>query len=178
MKIALVIFTTLCLIVDGYGQITKCKLDVNEFDSFSGSRIVKTKSYSLGKTEKSNYSIDASVRKVDSTYFLYISGIPGECISDHDTEVSFKTVTGEVYTLKHIGEVDCGQSVYVGSGVTAKIPPVIILLVDKPEIRQLGMSMLRIEYGQSYANLNILLPMMVKQLFDCADNAPEVKKKS
>ena len=159
-----------------FGQVEKCKYDVNEFDSFHGFRIVKTKDYVLGRTEKTNYPVSASVRKADSTYYLFISGVSGNCVSDHDTEVSFKTTTGEVYTLKHIGEIDCGRTIYVGAA-SATTVPVIYLKVTAEEIRKHPITMIRIMQGQTYSNVTLTLPMTLKQIFDCVDNAPIPKKK-
>jgi hypothetical protein len=156
-------------------QVEKCKYDVNEFDSFEGYRVVKTKDHLLGRTEKGNYPVHASVRKADSTYFLFISGISGNCVSNHDTEVSFKASDGKIYTLKHIGEVDCGRTVYVGAASATSVP-VIYLCVTADEIRKHPITMIRITQGQSYSNLTLTLPMTLKQMFDCADNAPVPKK--
>lgn len=166
----------LLLPVCAQSQIIKCKYDVNEYDSFSGSRIVKTKFVTIGKPEKMWYDTKASVRKVDSTYFLFITGIAGACVSDHDTEVSFKTVTGEIYSLKHIGAIDCGTTVYVGAA-SAKSQPTIYLRVTEDEVRTLAISMIRITQGQVYQNINLTLPMALKQLFGCADSAPMANKK-
>jgi hypothetical protein len=156
-------------------QVTKCKYDENEFDSFNGRRIVKTKFYPLGKTEKSNTQIQAAVRKVDSTYFILMTGVPGQCVSDHDTEVSFKILTGEIFTLKHIGEIDCGRTIYVGAA-SAHTAPMIMLHVDKEGIRKLGIGMIRISDGTTYSNIQMALPFTLKQIFDCADSAPEARK--
>lgn len=159
-----------------YGQVTKCKYEQNEFDSFNGFRIVKTKFIHVGQPEKVWYDTKVAVRKVDSTYFLFVTGIAGACASDHDTEVSFKTVTGEIYSLKHIGEIDCGRTVYVGAA-SAQSQPTIYLQVTEDKIRTQGLSMIRITQGQVYQNINISLPFTLKQIFDCADNAPTVKKR-
>jgi hypothetical protein len=159
-----------------YGQVVKCKYEVNEFDSFSGMRIVKTKFQSVGNPDKTWYDVKASVRKVDSTYFLLVTGIARSCVSNHDTEVSFKTPNGEIYSLKHIGEIDCGRTVYVGAA-SAESQPMIYLRVDTEEIRKYAISMIRITQGQVYMNVTITTPMTFKQLFDCADNAPMAKRK-
>ena len=155
-------------------QVTKCKFEVNEFDSFSGSRIVKTKFMNIGQPEKVWYNTKVSVRKVDSTYFLFVTGIAGACVSNHDTEVSFKTVTGEIYSLKHIGEVDCGTTVYVGAA-SAQSQPIIYIQVTEDKIRTLGLSMLRITQGQVYQNVKISMPFALKQIFDCVDNVTSKK---
>jgi len=174
--VKLLILTLVLLPLCAHSQVTKCKYDVNEVDSFTGLRIIETKFFKIGDTEKRDISIQAAARKVDSTYFLFITGLPGQCISDHDTQVSFKTVTGEIYSLKHIGEVECGKTIYVG-GASAQTTPTIYLKVDKQEIRQLAMSMIRITDGQTYTNVVLPLPIIFKQLFDCADSAPIARKK-
>lgn len=171
MKILFATLLTVVVTHFSYGQLTKCKYDVNELDSFSGSRVVKTKFHSIGKPEKAWYDVKASVRKVDSTYFLFITGITGQCASDHDTEVAFKTTTGEIYTLKHIGEIDCGRTVYVGAA-SAQSQPMIYLHVTAEQVRKLAISMIRITQGQVYMNVPLTMPMTFKQLFDCTDNAP------
>ncbi len=158
------------------GQLIKCKYEVNEFDSFTGSRTVKTKFVTLGKPESGRYKPKAAVMKVDSTYFLFITGIAGACVSDQDTEVSLKTVTGEIYSLKHIGEIDCGRTVYV-SGASTQTQPVIYLRVSEEQVRKLAMSMVRITQGQVYQNVTVTQPMLLRQLFDCVDNPPSAEKK-
>lgn len=177
IRVSGIIFTLTLVVISFtvHAQLIKCKYEVNEFDSFSGMSIVKTKFHSIGKPDKAWYDIKASVRKVDSTYFLFITGIAGNCVSDHDTEVSFKTVTGEIYSLKHIGEIDCGKTVYVGAA-SAQSQPLIYLKVDKDEIREHAISMIRITQGQVYLNVPITTPMTIKQIFDCVDNAPLAKK--
>lgn len=172
----LILFTLLLLPLCAQSQVTKCKYDINEYDSFNGYRIVKTKFFTIGKPENVWYDTKAAVRKVDSTYFLFITGITGACVSDHDTEVSFKTVTGEIFSLKHTGEIDCGTTVYVGAA-SAKSQPTIYLRVTEQQIRTAGLAMIRITQGQVYQNIKLPLPMVLKQLFDCADNAPVARKK-
>ncbi|MEJ1239585.1 hypothetical protein WBG78_15720 [Chryseolinea sp. T2] len=148
-------------------QVDKCKCVENTTDSFTGHRIVQTKFYTIGKTERSNSAFIVAVRRVDSVYFLHVISPMTDCVGP-DTEVSFKTSAGQVISFNHFGDVDCGSTVVV-AGASAHVNSTIRITVDNELVRKGGLSMVRVSNREHYTNVNLPMPMNLRTVFDCAD---------
>lgn len=155
-------------ILPASAQTLKCKCTDNTIDSFTGNRIVKTKFYSIGKTESGNSDVKIAVRRVNDTYFMFISSpLAYDCAAE-STEVQFKDITGNIFTTHHVGEIDCGGSVWVGN-VRSQIPPMLIVPINEEQIRKNALSMMRVSSREHYSNVILTMPMTLKTIFDCAD---------
>ncbi|HTE33886.1 MAG TPA: hypothetical protein VK666_26070 [Chryseolinea sp.] len=151
----------------GNAQVTKCKCTTDDIDSFTGDRIVQTKFYPIGVTEKGK-ELKMSIRRVNTTYFIHlVSPWPYNCAGPL-TKISFKNTGGIVYNLKHIGEVDCG-STNGNSGITTKIPPNLMFRVEDENILRQPIAMIRLEDEKDYINLVPTVPFSLKTVADCAD---------
>lgn len=153
--------------ISATAQVGKCKCTQNLIDSFTGNRIVQTKAYQIGKTERGDRPFFVTVRRVNDKYFLQFTSPTHDCASK-DTEVSFKTVAGQVATSTHFGDYDCGRT-SVLEGYSYKSKPVVKISADDELIRKSGLAMIRISNKESFANVNLTMPMNLKVVFDCVD---------
>lgn len=177
MKITL-IACTLCFPLVAIAQVDICKCAENSRDESTGQRIVQSKFYTIGKNERSNSALLASVRRIDSVYYLYIiSQLPG-CTGDK-TSVTFKLTDGKTIARSHIGEVDCGETVFVYDGIPYGSSSVIKILADDKTIRGGGLTGIRLHSTEKYANIKMAMPFNLKTIFDCVDKtfAGEAKSK-
>jgi hypothetical protein len=177
VKITVLLLLTSSL--SGYSQV-KCKLQTNETDSFTGQHIVITKWINIGSSDKGYGPLSAQLtKKGDSTYVLRLWAGGGGlgCITT-SSQVHFKTVLGEIQSIKHDGDIDCGSSTYV-YGTTVKNNPIAVLVLDQHEVEFLkkSITMARMEYDNIYGNYTITMPMNLQQLFTCVDSAGGKAKK-
>jgi hypothetical protein len=101
-----------------------------------------------------------------------------KCVGTTNSSVFFKNNIGEIYQLRHMGEVNCGERTYVGYGVYAYQSSTVRVKIDSEtdNIRRQPITMMRVQIDQTYVNIVMTMPMILKVVFDCVDNAPAPKR--
>jgi hypothetical protein len=145
----------------------KCKIDLDKVDSFSGARIIVTKSYTIGKFENSNKGLFAIMALSDGNYFLraYTSLDMG-CASSR-SKIALKTTQGGIVELDHVGDIDCGKH----TSAYSQIPPILTVhLADT--LREKDYSIIRIQF-EKWGNVILDRTSIIKELCDCLRTAEE-----
>lgn len=158
----------LILTVPAIAQVDICRSAENSLDPVTGQRIVQSEFYRVGKNARNNIFLLASVRRIDSLYYLYIvSQLPG-CAGE-TTSVTFTTTAGQTIKRGHLGEVNCGETEWVIYGIPYNSTGVIKILVDEEAIRKHGLSQIRLTSSENYTDINLSMPFNLRTVFDCVD---------
>lgn len=177
LGVGFLIFALIIGIVDQCsGQIEKCKYLRNEIDDMTGKRFIQTRFYHIAKTQRGNSAVWASVKKVDNDWFLEIYNTNEDlgCIGI-SSEVIFKTVSNQIYSLTSSGGRQCDDFVYYG----VRIPPLAVLHLSgtNSAIKNEGIEMIRFSYERKSDDAKLFLPFNIQQICKCVETAPAPKKK-